>query len=66
MLSLEIQNDSDQSLFIKDKRTDNDFVSFNPSTDQTVSSNGGKADLTVCKEQLAINIMYVCTIVATI
>ena len=47
VLSLEIQNDSDQTLMIKNKRTNNDFVSFNPTGDQTVSINGGKADLTV-------------------
>ena len=49
MLSLEIQNDSDEALLIKNKRTDNDSVSFNPTGDQSISSNGGKADLTVAK-----------------
>ena len=49
VLSLEIQNDSDEALLIKNKRTDNDSVSFNPTGDQSISSNGGKADLTVAK-----------------
>ena len=49
MLSLEIQNDSDEALLIKNKRTDNDSISFNPTGDQSISSNGGKADLTVAK-----------------
>ena len=47
VLSLEIQNDFDQSCTLTDKIVTKGNASFSPSDDQSVSSNGGKTDLTV-------------------
>ena len=47
VLSLEIQNDFDQGCILKDKIVAKGSASFRPSGDQSISSNGGKADLTV-------------------
>ena len=47
VLSPEIQNDFDQSCTLTDKIVTKGNASFRPTGDQSVSSNGGKTDLTV-------------------
>ena len=46
-LSLEFQNDFDQGCTLTNKIAGADGVLFNPAGDQSISSNGGKTDLTV-------------------